>query len=378
MKGMGVTNIEIGYIIAIGAIASAVISLFSGVITDVLGRKRTTLIFDMIAWPGAILLYLLSHNFWMFALATVVNSSVKIVSVSWNLMVVEDADSRQQIAAYNILNIITVSMGLLIPLAGIMIGTLGIINGERVLLTFALISMTIMIVGRNHFYRETQVGEQLRKEHRQNGLQGLLTKNAFHQAWSGFQEKPLLKMVVAVVILFNAYIPIGTFTSLYYAPYLTEALQLNNSAIAILGGLGPAVMFLVFMFFMPKIAETERLPVMIWGIFIQIIGLLGLIFAPCRNFYVVMFIVALFSIGYSITKPFLDSLLATATAGKERAGIYAIYNTITSALGALLGFASGYLYKLHPGLIYGLSILILLLCAALLFRYHCHCTSSRR
>ena len=49
MKELGVTNQQLGYIIALGYISGTVISLSSGIVTDHLGRKRATLIFDFIS-----------------------------------------------------------------------------------------------------------------------------------------------------------------------------------------------------------------------------------------------------------------------------------------------------------------------------------------
>ena len=366
MKAQGVTDVEIGFIIAIGAIASAFFSMFSGVLTDALGRKRTTLIFDSISWPISILIYLFSHNFWLFALATAVNSAVKIVSVSWNLMVVEDADAQQQVAAYNLFNIINVSTGFLVPLAGLLVAKYGIICGERILLGYAAVSMSAMILGRNHCYRETRIGQQILAEHRHLGLKTIFKKNSYRQVWQLLRNRRSLLLVFCLNVLFNAYIPIGTFTSLYYAPYLTEALKLDRSAIAILGGAGPAVMFLVAVLIIPGVAVARRLSTIIAGVGVQMLALAGLILIPAGHFYGTMLLIIFFAIGYSISKPFLDSMLAMATAGKERAGIYSLYNTSISILSALLGLASGYLYKLHPALIYVTSIIILIACLGLL------------
>lgn len=370
MKSQGVTDVQIGFIIAIGAVASAFFSMFGGVITDALGRRRTTLIFDSIAWPVSLLIYLFSNNFWLFALATAVNSAVKIVAVSWNLMVVEDADAQQQVAAYNLFSIINVSTGFLVPLAGLLVAQYGIVYGERILLGFAALSMTVMILGRHHCYRETRVGQQILAEHRQLGLKTIFKKNSYWQVLQFLRFKPSLILVFVLTVLFNVYVPIGTFTSLYYAPYLTEALKLDSSAISLLGGVGPAVMFLVAVVIMPGIATTQRVPAMIGGFLIQAMALAGFILIPAGNFWLTMAMVILFAFGYSISKPFLDSMMAIATAGKERAGIYSLYNTSLSILSALVGMGSGYLYKLHPALIYVTSIMILLACLGILIVFN--------
>lgn len=114
MKEMGVTGQQFGGIIAVGFISGAVFSLFGGVITDHFGRKKTTLLFDLLAWPFAIFIYFISRSYALFLLATAANNTLRITTVAWNLMVVEDADSDQRKAAYNILNIISIAMGLIL------------------------------------------------------------------------------------------------------------------------------------------------------------------------------------------------------------------------------------------------------------------------
>ena len=59
-------------------------------------------------------------------------------------------------------------------------------------------------------------------------------------------------------------------------------------------------------------------------------------------------------------------MLAEVTTGKERAGVYTLQNTALSAMSALAGFISGYLYKIQPALIYWLSIFLLTACVGIL------------
>ena len=365
MKNQGITDEQIGFLISIGYISGIIFSLFGGMITNTLGRKKTTLIFDILSWPLSLFIYLISHNFWMFALAQIVNSLVKVCAVSWNLMVVEDADAEQQVAAYNLINACNISVGVFTPLAGIMIKTLGIVTGERILLGFALISMTVMILGRNHYYKETRVGQQILDE-RKERKQKIQFKLDFSLLRT-LKEKPVVTLVLVLSILFNIYIPIGTYLSLYYAPFLTEALKLDKSAIAILGGINATVMFLVFIFLTPLFSRWNRFYMMITGVLLQLLSLIMFITIPPQNFWMAIICVVLFALGFGMAKPFIDSILAEVTEGKERAGIYALYNTAVSVLCSGLGFASGYLYELNPALIYLVSIGILIFCMGSLF-----------
>ena len=131
MKSQGITDKQIGFLISLGFVSAIIFSMLAGPITDALGRKKTTLIFDLIGWPCAILIYAFSHNFWMFALATIVNGAHRITAVSFNLMIIEDSSDQQRFAAFNLINIINISAGLLTPLAGIAVKLYGVAKAER-------------------------------------------------------------------------------------------------------------------------------------------------------------------------------------------------------------------------------------------------------
>lgn len=366
MKSLGVTDRQVGYLISLGFIFSAVFSFFGGIITDRLGRKRTTLIFDLISWPGSIILYLISGGFWLCALATVVNSTVRIVAVSWNLMVVEDADHEQQVAAYNLLSAINISMGIFTPVAGLLVRNYGIITAERLLMAFAVISMTAMMILRNRLYTETKVGRQILNEHREMKERGEIRINPYKRTFSTLRENPGLVMILMAVILFNSYIPIGTYNSLYFAPYLTEVLKLDKSAISILGGVNSLVIFLVLVLILPGIGRENRFQLMICGLLLQALSQIFFVIMPRGSFLYAAISLIIFAVGFGLTRPFLESVFAAVSEGRERAGIYAVSNMMISVTSAVLGFASGYLYSLRPELIYVLSFCLLMVCTGFL------------
>jgi MFS family permease len=365
MKGSGITDEQIGFLISIGCIASVVFSMLGGVITDALGRRRTTVIFDLIAWPVGVAIYMISKEFWMFALAQVVNSTVKIVAVSWNMMVVEDADREQQVAAYNLLNAINIASGILTPVAGILIKHFGIIGGERILLGLAVVSMATMVIARHFQYHETKVGRQILKEREEATIKELFQIDLGF--WDNITGRPLVMLALGLSVLFNAYVPIGTYSSLYYAPFLTGVLKLDKAAIAVMGGINAGVILAVYLLLIPRLAWVNQFFVMIVGIGLQVIALGMLITIQPGGFGITAVTVAFFALGFGMAKPFIDSVLATVTRGKERAGIYAFYNTAVSLLSAGMGIASGYLYRINPAWIYRISIGVLLVCIGLLF-----------
>lgn len=369
LQTLGITGTQMGYLISIGSVASIVFSFFSGPITDVLGRKKTTLIFDLICWPCSILIYLFSGNFYLFALATIANSMTKITSVSWNLMVVEDATAEQQVAAYNLVHLINLSMGIFTPVAGVFVKYLGVVTGERLLMAFAAALMTAMILCRNHNYKETRIGQEILADHQSFNLKKIFDLDLYSRTLKRIKEKPQIGWVLAVAILFNSYIPIGAYTSLYYGPYLSETLSLDKSAISLLGGLNSLILLFMLMFIVPGIRDERRIPLLISGIFSQILSLFLFVIMPAGSFLLTALAVIVFAVGFALTRTYIDSLLAAVSGGRERAGIYAFSNTFISLFGALLGLLSGFLFSRKPSLIYVLSIFLLLLCAGILIIY---------
>jgi MFS family permease len=366
MKELGVTDKQIGYLISIGFISGTFFSLIAGVITDRLGRKRTTLIFDFISWPVVMILYLFSNSFEMFALAVIINNVGRIVGVSWYMMIVEDADDNQRVAAFNLINIINISTGVIIPLAGLLVNSLGVVISERIFLIYAAISMTTMVILRNFAYHETKVGQQILDEYKKNPKKINLKNILPLKTLLTLRKKPLSILAICVFILFNIYIPLGTFGSLYFAPYMTEVLNLSKSSISVLGGVYSAVLFLIFVFINPIICRFNKNFNMIIGLIIQVISLFLLVIIPSGNLLIAALCIVIFSIGFGIFRSLIDSLLAEVTEGSERAGIYSIINTITCIITAVIAFVSGSLYVFNPKLLYVASIVILLICGGML------------
>jgi MFS family permease len=366
MKSQGVTDKQIGYLISIGFVFSIIFSLYGGIITDALGRKKTTIIFDFIAWPLCVVLYFFSGNFWMFALATFANSFVRIVSISWNLMFIEDADSDQRQAAFNLLNIINISAGIIIPTAGIFVSRMGIVKAERIFLAFGAISMIFMIIIRNHFYTETKIGQQILNEKKNGKSNTGGIKLFYRDVFKVMGKRPGVLMALCVLVLYNIFIPIGSYSSLYFAPYMTERMKIDVSLVSILGGAYSITTLIIFIFINPLLAGFNRTRTMITGLAIQIFSFILLITVPGGSLYTTIICVAIYASGFSIFRPLIDSLFADYTEGNLRAGFYSLMNTATCALTAVMGAFSGYLYEVDPRSIYILSIIIQTICIVIL------------
>src|SRR5665647_1828927 len=91
MYAMGVTDVQIGLIVSLGMAFQVLFALVSGIITDKLGRKKTTFIFDIIAWSIPCLIWAVAQSFIYFAIAALINSMWRITMNSWTCLLVEDS-----------------------------------------------------------------------------------------------------------------------------------------------------------------------------------------------------------------------------------------------------------------------------------------------
>lgn len=178
-----------------------------------------------------------------------------------------------------------------------------------------------------------------------------------------------LSCVLVIVVLFNAYQPIGAYSSLYFAPYLTDVVGLDTAVISVLGIVNSLFMLSVYLFAVPAMSHFNKLFSLTVGLSVQILSMFLRIFLPAGSIAWAVVSVALFSVGFGLCRPFLDALMAEASPETERSGIYALKNVLISLASALAGSLSGFLYRLNPKSIYLASMILLAVCILFIFRY---------
>ena len=365
MKSQGVTDVQIGFLISLNFIVGTIMALFAGVMVDKIGRRRTTILFGLISWPGSALLNFFAHSFWMFALAQIVCAFSKISDIGWQLILIEDADDEQRLTSFNMFGIIDILAGFFTPIAGIIVGNLGLVKAERGFLLFGAICMFVMIIHRHFKFHETDMGRLAVERSRTVSYWGTLKNSLTQMKTVVTSHNHKLSCVLVIIVLFSAYQPIGAYSSLYFAPYLTDVVGLDAAMISVLGIVNSLFMLAVYLFAVPAMSRFNKL----LGLGIQIASMLLRMFLPAGSIAWTVVSVALFSVGFGLCRPFLDALMAEASPEKERSGIYALKNVLISLASALAGSLSGFLYRLSPKSIYLASLILLAVCILFIFRY---------
>lgn len=90
-----------------------------------------------------------------------------------------------------------------------------------------------------------------------------------------------MSCVLVIVVLFNAYQPIGAYSSLYFAPYLTDVVGLDTAVISVLGIVNSLFMLSVYLFAVPAMSHFNKLFSLTVGLSVQILSMFLRIFLAC-------------------------------------------------------------------------------------------------
>ena len=92
MLALGMRDSQIGFLSSLSMLLQVFWTLLSGAITDKLGRKKATLIFDLISWSIPCLIWAFAQDYRYFIAAAIVNSVWRVTHNSWHCLLVEDTN----------------------------------------------------------------------------------------------------------------------------------------------------------------------------------------------------------------------------------------------------------------------------------------------
>jgi MFS family permease len=371
MSRMGVTDIQIGIMLAVGRFSQMGMAFFGGVITDKFGRRLTTLFGDIVAWSIPALIWAFAQNFTWFLIAAIVNSVVQITGVAWEcLWIDEDGENSTKITQiFNWLHVCGVISVFFVPVAGLLVWRFSLIPVVRGLYIFAFISMTAKAILLYMYSKETKRGIERINE----------TKNvSFVQMFSGYggvltdivrSAKMLhalgLQSVQAITLMIS---------STFFSLYTTQNLGLDDSFLAYFPILRAVVMLLFLFFIQNKLNMFNPRNVMLCGItaYLAANGLL-LISRPDNWLWIAGYTL-LEACAVALFMPRMSALIANAIEPRERARIRSLFNVIMLAVVSPFAYLAGYLSETDRRLPFVLNIGLFVVMAGFTYKK----TASRR
>ena len=133
MSALGLKDDKIGLIATAYMLSQVIFAFLSGPITDKLGRRKTTAVFDFFAWCVPCLIWMRAENFWFFFIAALFNGAMKVPTNSWDCLMVEDAEKSQITRIYSLVIVCGHLSALFAPISSILVSRLTLLPAVRIL-----------------------------------------------------------------------------------------------------------------------------------------------------------------------------------------------------------------------------------------------------
>jgi MFS family permease len=158
MIALGLKDWEIGFVASVYMFVQVIFAFLGGPITDKLGRRKTTAVFDFIAWSIPCLIWLRAEGFWYFFVAALFNGTMKVTTNSWDCLLVEDAEKSRITRIYSLVISCGHLSALFAPISSILVARFTLVPAIRILYLNAFIVMTAKLILLFIFSKETKTG----------------------------------------------------------------------------------------------------------------------------------------------------------------------------------------------------------------------------
>ena len=346
MLALGVRDQQIGLLATISMLSQVVFGLLSGVITDKLGRRLTTALFDVVAWSIPCLIWAFAQNFWWFLVASVVNGAWQITQNSWDCLLVEDVDRGEITNVYALVKVAAEFSALFAPIAALLVLQLGLVPAVRILYLNAFIIITAKIVILYRWSTETATGRLRREQTRgvsswrllaeYRGVLGLILRS------KGTIFSLAIAAIVGAVALVN-----GTF----WQVVISQRLSVPDPLLPFFPMVRSVLSVVFFFTLIPWLTHGRHLQrPMLWGFLTYLAGQVLLVLIPAAgsgpdwSTYTLLGVCLLLdAFGAGILFMLAESLVALHVDRDERSRVMAIQRTVVMLLTAPFGWISGWL-----------------------------------
>ncbi|MDA8425982.1 MAG: MFS transporter [Treponema sp.] len=351
MIALGLGDRQIGLIVSLSWACQVVFALLSGAITDKLGRRLTTFLFDILSWGLFALISALARDFWWFLAAGLVNSAWRVTQNSWSCLLVEDANPAELVGIYTWIYIANILVGFAAPLAGALIGRYQLVPTVRGLYLFAAAMFSVKAAVTFLATRETGRGRVRRAETRGSSLLAIL--GGYGSLLREMTRNPDTLKAAAILIVISV---TSMISGNFWGILAVEKLGLPAADVAIFPFIKSAVTILLFFTLTQRLGRRPfRLP-LAFGFVLFAASQLLYALAPARGYALLAAGAALEAAGLAVANPLVDRLVALSVNPAERARIQSLLYVGVILVSSPFGWIAGELSHLDRSLPFALNL----------------------
>ena len=369
MLTFGMNDVEVGIISSIYMFSQMLCAFLSGILIDRMGRRLSTAVFDIIAWSLPCLIWASSQGFWFFAVAALLNGAMKITTVSWDCLLVEDAPKDRITHIYSWVLIAGNMSALFAPISSVLVAKLTLAPAMRILFINAFVIMTAKVIILYKSSTETAMGRVRREQTRGKSLDEMLLgyKNAVKKIFSSKGTKFAIIISILVEI-------VGMIGSTFWQIIVSKRIGMPDTLLPIFPMAKSIISIFIFFTIITNVKQTAMKRAMYAGFASTIISCLLLISIKDAGLwgYIILSLSLVFeALGMSMLHTLRESLVAIHADPEERSGIMALLQMVVMLVSVPFGYISGVLSDISRVLPFVLSIGLLLAgIIATAFYYH--------
>ncbi|NLM11662.1 MAG: MFS transporter [Clostridiaceae bacterium] len=359
MLAFGLNDIQVGIITSIYMFSQMIFAFLSGALIDKMGRRKSTMVFDFLAWSIPCLIWAFSQGFWFFVVAALFNGMMKITTVSWDCLLIEDAPKDKITLIYSWVIIFGNLSALFAPISSILVARLTLVPAIRILYINAFIIMTAKLIILYKLSTETEVGK-IRRD---------ATKNmSFGEMLRGYKsavKKILNSKGTIFAIITSILVEIVAMIGMtFWQIIASRRIGIPDTLLPIFPMAKSIISIVLFFTIISKIDQTKlKLP--LYGGFISsIISCILLISITGTSVwgYVILSVSLIFeALGMAVLNTLRESLVAIHADPEERSVIMSLLQTAVMLVSIPFGYIGGVLSDISKILPFVLSIALLLL-----------------
>jgi len=366
MLAIGLNDSQVGLVATVYMLSQVVFAFFSGPITDKMGRRKSTAVFDFIAWCLPCIIWWRAVNFWFFFAAALLNGTMKITQNSWDCLLVEDAEKDKITGIYSLVWVCANLSALLAPISSIIVSRLTLVPAIRILYINAFILMTVKIVVLYTFSRETGRGIIRLEETRGKSVFSIAAGYGGVFALILKSRATIFSLVIAVLVGV-----VGMINTTFWQVIVNKKLLVAESLLPVFSALRSVVAIAFLFLAAPLIKSFLKMP-LLTGFACYFAGQAILILAPVDGAlkYVMLCVSLIFDgFGSGSLAMLSTSLLALNVNPEERARVMAILHMLIMAATSPFGWIGGILSSFSRNLPFVLNLFLMVVgfCITLIF-----------
>lgn len=358
MLTFGMNDVQVGIVSSVYMFSQMIFAFLSGAIVDKLGRRKSTAVFDFLSWSVPCLIWAFSQGFWFFVVAALLNGMMKIPTVSWDCLLVEDAPKDKITQIYSWVMISANMSALFAPISSVLVAKLTMAPAIRILYINAFIVMTAKILILYRFSTETAVGRVRLEASRSMSWGEMLSgyKGAFHKILTS--RGTLFAIGISIIVEIAAML--GT---TFWQIIASRRIGIPDTLLPIFP-MAKSILSIALFFTVIACIRQTRLKWPLYGGFISYaVSCLLLISITNTSIwgYVILSVSLVFeALGVAVLSTLRESLVAIHVDPAQRSGIMALLQTTVMLVSVPFGYIGGLLSDLSRTLPFVLSIVLML------------------